>query len=87
MSSDSDAGKKATIYTRVSTATKSRYSDDLPFDQAPEVQEEPLRRLAAQSGWTITQVYADRINGSNENRPGLTHMMGGVRPCLCQEPG
>ena len=39
---------RAAIYTRVSTASRSRYGGTLACDQNPEVQEAPLRRLIEQ---------------------------------------
>ena len=41
---------RVALYTRISTASKSRHGEALAFDQRPELQEEPLRRLAEQSG-------------------------------------
>jgi DNA invertase Pin-like site-specific DNA recombinase len=55
---------KAAIYSRVSTASKTKHGTDASYDQNPEVQEQPLRELAAQRGWTVHQVYADRASGA-----------------------
>jgi DNA invertase Pin-like site-specific DNA recombinase len=63
--------KRAAAYVRVSTANKSRQGDVLTFDQNPEVQEQPLRELIAQRGWTLHRVYSDRASGAKEKRPGL----------------
>ena len=67
----SERPTRAALYLRVSTASQSRYGDRLAFDQRPELQEEPLRRLAEQRGWTVTKVYTDRASGSKESRPEL----------------
>ncbi len=66
---------RAAIYTRVSKPTKSWHGDVHSFDQRPEVQEQPLRRLAEYRGWTITRVYTDRVSGSKESRPGLDELL------------
>ena len=60
--------KRACLYLRVSTATKSQHGEALTFDQDPAVQEQPLRELAAQRGWTVTKVYSDRASGAKERR-------------------
>jgi DNA invertase Pin-like site-specific DNA recombinase len=49
------------------------------FDQNPDVQEMPLRQLAAQRGWIVVNVYSDRISGAKENRPGLKVVMDDAR--------
>ena len=51
----------------------------LAYDQDPAVQEEPLRQLCAQRGWTVVQVYADRASGARERRPGLDALMADAR--------
>ena len=66
---------RAAIYLRVSKSTKSRFGDELSFDQRPEVQEGPLRQFAKRRGWIITRVYIDRMSGGKESRPGLDEMM------------
>ena len=66
---------RAALYCRVSTASKSRHGDQVTFDQRPELQEEPLRRLAEQRGWQVMTVYIDRISGAKEKRPALDHLM------------
>ena len=40
--------RRACLYLRVSTVSKSRHGEALAFDQDPGVQEQPLRELAAQ---------------------------------------
>ena len=70
---------RAGIYTRVSTASRSRYGAALAYDQNPEVQEAPLRRLIAARGWTLTRVYSDRITGAEERRPALVELMADAR--------
>ena len=67
--------KKAVLYLRVSTASKSRYGDVLTFDQRPELQQEPLERLAEQRGWQVVNVYTDRISGAKERRPALEQLI------------
>jgi hypothetical protein len=39
---------RAVIYARVSKASRSRYGEVVAYDQRPERQEEPLRKLAEQ---------------------------------------
>ena len=66
-------GKRAVIYVRVSTSNKTINGDG--FEQNPEVQEGPLRRMITQREWTLVRVYSDRISGAKENRPGLNGLM------------
>lgn len=73
------APKRAAIYVRVSTATKSRYGEAVGYDQNPAVQEQPLRDLVAQRGWTLQKVYSDRASGAAERRPGLDALMADAR--------
>jgi len=54
---------------RIFTAGKSRHGTEASIDQNPEVQEKPLRELAAQRGWTIHNAYSDRESGAKERRP------------------
>jgi len=77
----SSAGKvkRAGVYLRVSTATRTRHGDALTFDQDPAVQEQPLRELVAQRGWTLHQIYSDRASGAKERRPGLDALMSDAR--------
>ncbi|MBI1789819.1 MAG: recombinase family protein [Acidobacteria bacterium] len=56
-----------------------RQGDALAFDQNPAVQEQPLRDLAAQRGWTIHHVYSDRASGAKERRPGLDALLAAAR--------
>ena len=70
---------RAAIYLRVSTTSKSRYGETLTFDQRPELQEEPLRRLAEQRGWSIAGVYCDRASGAKETRPELDRLLADAR--------
>jgi DNA invertase Pin-like site-specific DNA recombinase len=67
--------KRAALYLRVSTTTKSRRGEVIAFEQDPAVQERPLRDLIAQRGWTVYRVYSDRLSGAKEARPGLNAMM------------
>lgn len=69
--------KRAAIYVRVSTTNRTRGGD--AFEQNPEVQEMPLRQLVAQRGWSVAQVYSDRVSGAKENRSGLKHLMEDAR--------
>jgi DNA invertase Pin-like site-specific DNA recombinase len=71
--------KRAGIYVRVSTATKSRQGDSMGYDQNPAVQEQPLQDLIAQQGWTLHKVFRDRVSGPTERRPGLDALMADAR--------
>jgi DNA invertase Pin-like site-specific DNA recombinase len=70
---------RSAIYARVSKASKSRYGDLLAYDQRPELQEQPLRNLAQQRGWTVVRVYTDRMSGAKDNRPALAEMLADAR--------
>jgi DNA invertase Pin-like site-specific DNA recombinase len=70
---------RVALYTRVSTAGKSRSGANATFDQNPEVQETQLRELAAQRGWAVHHVYSDRESGAKEKRPGLEALMADAR--------
>jgi DNA invertase Pin-like site-specific DNA recombinase len=69
----------AAIYVRVSTNHKSNRGDIAAFDQNPEVQAEPLRELVRQRGWQLHRVYADRLSGAIERRPGLDALVADAR--------
>jgi DNA invertase Pin-like site-specific DNA recombinase len=71
--------RRASLYLRVSTATKSRRGEVIAFEQDPAVQERPLRELIAQRGWTLYRVYSDRLSGAKETRPGLDALMADAR--------
>jgi len=71
--------KKAVIYTRVSTDTKSLYGEKLAYDQRPELQGEPLRRLAEQRGWRVVGVYSERASGARQSRPALDRLLADAR--------
>jgi DNA invertase Pin-like site-specific DNA recombinase len=71
--------RSAAIYVRVSTTHKSMRGDAASFDQNTEVQEEPLRELVRQRGWQLHRVYADRLSGAMERRPGLDALMADAR--------
>src|SRR6516164_1764862 len=71
--------RRAALYLRVSTATKSRRGEVVGFEQDPAVQERPLRDLIAQRGWTVYRVYSDRLSGTKEARPGLNALMADAR--------
>ena len=70
---------RAAIYACVSTTSTSYYGDALAFVQRLEVQVEPLRRLADQHGWIVTEIYSDRESGAKEARPGLALLMRDAR--------
>jgi DNA invertase Pin-like site-specific DNA recombinase len=70
---------RAALYIRVSTASKSKHGDTATYIQNPEVQEQPLRDLVAQRGWTSYRVYSDRASGAKERRPGLDALMADAR--------
>lgn len=70
---------KAAIYTRVSTASRTKRGDISTFAQDPAVQEQPLRDLIGQRGWTLHRVYSDRVSGAKERRPGLDALMADAR--------
>jgi DNA invertase Pin-like site-specific DNA recombinase len=70
---------RACAYLRVSTASKTKHGDTAAFDQDPAVQEQPLRDLIAQRGWTFGRVYSDRAGGTKERRPGLDELMADAR--------
>jgi DNA invertase Pin-like site-specific DNA recombinase len=76
---DSGRHRRAAAYVRVSTTSRSKLGNVTAFDQNPDVQEQPLRELAAQRGWQIMEVYSDRASGSKEQRPGLGKLMTDAR--------
>lgn len=65
--------KRAALYVRVSTCNKIAGRDG--FEQNPEVQEAPLRQIVEQRGWTLVQVFSDRMSGASCNRPGMKNLM------------
>ena len=71
--------RRAVAYVRVGTTTKARRGDPTTFEQNPDVQEQPLRDLARQRGWTFQKVYSDRASGSKEQRVGLNALMRDAR--------
>jgi DNA invertase Pin-like site-specific DNA recombinase len=72
--SDTPKGKRAGLYIRVSTANRAARNQAV-FEQNPEVQEQPLRQMAEQRGWSVVKVYSDRMSGAKEDRPGLKSLM------------
>lgn len=70
---------RACVYLRVSTAKKTKHDGTSTFDQDPSVQEQPLRELTTQRGWTLCHVYSDRTSGAKERRPGLDALMADAR--------
>ena len=79
MTAPAPPARRASLYLRVSTATKSRRGEVIAFEQDPAVQERPLRELIAQRGWTLYRVYSDRLSGAKETRPGLIALMADAR--------
>jgi hypothetical protein len=71
--------RRAVAYVRVSTSIKARRGDPTTFEQKPDVQEQPLRDLARQRGWTLQKVYSDRASGSKEQRADLNALMQDAR--------
>src|SRR5215470_423652 len=71
--------RRASLYLRVSTATKSWRGEVIAFEQDPAVQKRPLRELIGQRGWTLYRVYSDRLSGAKETRPGLNALMADAR--------
>jgi DNA invertase Pin-like site-specific DNA recombinase len=67
------------MYLRVSTASKTKRDDAIAFVQDPAVQEQPLRSLIEQRGWSLYRIYTDRASGANERRPGLDALMADAR--------
>jgi DNA invertase Pin-like site-specific DNA recombinase len=70
---------RACVYSRVSTATKTKRGQINAFDQDPGVQEQPLLDLIAQRGWAQGPIYSDRASGAKEGRPGLDAFMTDAR--------
>jgi DNA invertase Pin-like site-specific DNA recombinase len=75
---ENTAHKRAALYVRVSTNNRASRNQAV-FEQNPEVQEMPLRQMAEQRGWTVSKVYADRMSGASESRPGLNALMADAR--------
>jgi DNA invertase Pin-like site-specific DNA recombinase len=70
--------RRAALYVRVSTNNRATGNQAI-FEQNPDVQELPLRQLAEQRGWSVIQVYSDRMSGSKADRPGLKALMQDAR--------
>jgi DNA invertase Pin-like site-specific DNA recombinase len=70
--------KRAALYVRVSTSNRATRNQAV-FEQNPEVQELPLRQMAEQRGWSVVQVYSDRMSGASDQRPGLKALMQDAR--------
>ena len=70
--------KRAALYVRVSTTNRAARNQAV-FEQNPEVQEAPLRAMAEQRSWIVTEAYADRMSGSKSDRPGLKALMRDAR--------
>ena len=71
--------KRVALYTRVSTASKSKEGDTVSFVQNPEVQEQPLRDMITRRGWNLYRCYSDRASGVKEMRKGLDALMADAR--------
>ena len=69
---------KTALYIRVSTVKKTRHTNTISFDQDPAVQEQPLRDLIKQRGWTLYRIYSDRASGS-KGKPAGTRCAHGRR--------
>jgi DNA invertase Pin-like site-specific DNA recombinase len=76
---DTGNTKRACLYLRVSTASKTKHDANTTFNQNPAVQEQPLRELIVQRGWQLYRVYSDRASGAKERRPGLDALMADAR--------
>jgi|SRR5579863_8406534 len=59
---------KVAIYTRISTQ-----------DQSSEGQEHELKEYAKHRGWSVAQVYADKISGLKSSRPALDQLLADAR--------
>ena len=70
---------RACAYLRVSTTSKTKRGSSHVYDQDPVVQEQPLRDVIAQRGWTLHRIYSDRASGAKEKRPGLAALMADAR--------
>jgi hypothetical protein len=55
-----DMTRRAAAYVRVSISSRSSRGDEVSYDKNPEVQEEPIRALNTQRGWSTHRVYSDR---------------------------
>jgi DNA invertase Pin-like site-specific DNA recombinase len=73
------ASPRCCLYLRASSVKKTRTSDGEEYLQRPEIQEERLRRLCEQRGWTVAGVYSDRASGRKEARPELNRLMQDAR--------
>jgi DNA invertase Pin-like site-specific DNA recombinase len=72
-------GRNVAIYVLVSTAVRGKKGDFANFMQNSEVQEQPLRDLITQRGWTLHRVYSDHASVAKERRPGLDALMADAR--------
>jgi DNA invertase Pin-like site-specific DNA recombinase len=60
--------KRAALYLRVSTS-----------EQSTKAQESELKDYAERRGWIVKEVYADKISGAKDIRPGLQKLMADCR--------
>lgn len=68
---------KVAIYIRVSSPKKAKGNerDVDKFLQNPQVQADPLVKMAGARGWEIFKIYSDRMTGSKtEGREGLKEL-------------
>ncbi len=59
--------RRAANYVRVSIASKSKQSNAAIFVQNPQVQEERLRAMVKQLGWSLPRVYAGVPAGARKD--------------------
>jgi DNA invertase Pin-like site-specific DNA recombinase len=60
--------KRAALYVRVSTS-----------EQSTKSQEGELKAYAEHRGWTVKEIYSDKISGVKDNRPALQELMAACR--------
>ncbi|HYL74161.1 MAG TPA: recombinase family protein [Bryobacteraceae bacterium] len=70
---------RACACLRVSTAKKTKHGETSTFDQDPEAQEQSIRALITQRGWTLSRVYSDRAGAAKERQPGFDALMADAR--------
>jgi len=60
--------KRAALYVRVSTGS-----------QSTKAQESELKAYAANRGWTVKEIFSDKISGAKDSRPALQELMTACR--------